>query len=372
MRAHPGLRRLMLVSLPGVLLLASSGVTPARAGSGASSDEAKLAETKGMPTGQVVANDADTATAVRLQALLEAKFPATFAGVWIDSLPTVSIQVRVMPADVEAVRLLSGANAGTSRDVLRVDVAPRSLRDLESAQEQARSEVRAAGIVAASDIDIRTGRVLILARTGADAAIARRSLSDPDVVVNVAPDSPTVGGGAGATTCTIGFAAVRNSVYGFTTAGHCSNSQTYFGTSIPYVSDTVSVSYDMQFHSQGSLGVFHSLELDGRLIWSTTGRDSQVVGQSVCKYGSATGYNCGSITSRSYAPSWIPAASATFITAHNASNVDLSNPGDSGGPVFWNSSAFGEIIGEKCCSYIDMIYQAVNYFLADNIVVLTS
>ena len=66
-----------------------------------------------------------------------------------------------------------------------------------------------------------------------------------------------------------------------------------------------------------------------------------VVGDPVCKYGRTTGYTCGTIESKTYDPDGSETQfAATFIYV-DGGDVNLSEPGDSGGPWFYGTSAYG-------------------------------
>lgn len=93
-----------------------------------------------------------------------------------------------------------------------------------------------------------------------------------------------------------------------------------------------------------------------RPIYSIKVRDDQALNEFVCKYGMTTGYGCGLIVSKSVRPA--SDHDNTFIQLHNSDNLDLAEPGDSGGPVFYGSIAYGTIAYEWDK---DMLYMAVNY-----------
>ena len=86
----------------------------------------------------------------------------------------------------------------------------------------------------------------------------------------------------------------------------------------------------------------------------------------VCKYGSTTKGGCGRLGSKEFLPFlYVPNLSATFHVLKNQGGVDLSSPGDSGGPVYVGNSAWGTISGEAFSfDYLctcDLIYVAINY-----------
>jgi hypothetical protein len=76
-----------------------------------------------------------------------------------------------------------------------------------------------------------------------------------------------------------------------------------------------------------------------------------------------THYGCGSLVTKSFLPSWVPNGQATFMQVHQAS-TDLCTPGDSGGPVFVNNTAYGIVegwSGPQDGSNSDLIYTAIDY-----------
>lgn len=93
-----------------------------------------------------------------------------------------------------------------------------------------------------------------------------------------------------------------------------------------------------------------------------------VVGESVCKYGVTTSYGCGTIDIKDFRPNpfdpnWVSNPSFTFIRAQNCL-ADLSQPGDSGGPIFWSNTAFGVMSGREvdifCSNHTKMIFTAMD------------
>lgn len=79
------------------------------------------------------------------------------------------------------------------------------------------------------------------------------------------------------------------------------------------------------------------------------------VGEWVCKHYKNSGFNCGSITSKTHDSG--AAFNATFIRVRR-SGVDLSVGGDSGGPVFSGTTAYG--IHKSGIGY-DIVFTAVSY-----------
>ena len=98
---------------------------------------------------------------------------------------------------------------------------------------------------------------------------------------------------------------------------------------------------------------------------STTPWASEYVGESVCKYGEVTGYGCGTISTKFYAPSYVPNPYAAFTIVGNNCTSKLSIGGDSGSPVFWNNSALGIVSGKYtdlfCLSHTQLIFDAIDF-----------
>ena len=72
---------------------------------------------------------------------------------------------------------------------------------------------------------------------------------------------------------------------------------------------------------------------NNRYIYDQELRADQYVGQNVCMYGIISGGNCGEILS------------TTFDQVNVETDIVVEN-GDSGGPFFWNNTAFGTTISK--------------------------
>jgi hypothetical protein len=141
----------------------------------------------------------------------------------------------------------------------------------------------------------------------------------------------------------------------------------YLGVNLPLVARCWTGSCDSQWHTAPGFAV--ALEFvftsnqSRRGVWSTTSRAAQVLGQTTCHYGPVTGYGCGNLQSKSFQPSWVPNANFVFMKAENCS-VDLSEPGDSGGPNFFGNAALGITSGNwhdlTCGGLNKMIYNAID------------
>ncbi len=226
---------------------------------------------------------------------------------------------------------------------MEVRTANLSEATLIDAQHSAVSIVDKLGIDKDSSIDIRNNRVElnVVDKAALDAKLDLRGQSLPRGVTVVKVDSlsnPTadIFGGKALTTCTSGFSVTDGTLEGVTTAGHCQNAQSYRGTSLTYQGGTLDNStgrHDIQWHSTTSFTV-RNLVYDGslnRYIYDEALRSDRYVGQNVCMYGKVSGGDCGEILS------------TTFDIVNVETDIVVTE-GDSGGPFFWNNTAFGTTI----------------------------
>ncbi len=180
--------------------------------------------------------------------------------------------------------------------------------------------------------------------------------------------------------CTSGYSVRHVSqAVGITVAGHCANTgMNYGGTTLPYHTGVYSGSHDEQWHTTPGFTPTNRIRYheDGntRPITSRRIRSTQSIGDPVCKFGVTTGYDCGNVINRSFAPSWVPNATPTFIVAEQL-GVDMCSPEDSGGPVFFQNAAWGTIsgyTGSGSQAGKQVVYVAIDYVEAGlNVSILT-
>ncbi|MEJ2737942.1 MAG: hypothetical protein P8189_31035 [Anaerolineae bacterium] len=145
------------------------------------------------------------------------------------------------------------------------------------------------------------------------------------------------------------------------------------GVDLPYQDEEYGFEYDIQWNRADQAFTVRNLVFDGtwnRYIYSTKSRSSQSEGESVCKYGTTTGGSCGTIESKYFRPiggDAPPNATATYIWVTDCP----CGGGDSGGPVFWNNTAYGTLIATT--DGTDCVYMAVNYIASGlSVTVLTN
>jgi hypothetical protein len=142
---------------------------------------------------------------------------------------------------------------------------------------------------------------------------------------------------------------------GVVTAGHCDNASTLGGLALTFKAEKWSGSNDEQWYSTPNhtdLKVF----FDGssnRPVYGITARANQAINAYLSKYGKTLGYRCGYLASKSFQPSWVPHAAATFHRAEPRGGPDMTSEGDSGGPVFNSNYALGYRLWAVRSSVVD-------------------
>lgn len=142
---------------------------------------------------------------------------------------------------------------------------------------------------------------------------------------------------------------------GILSAGHCPASVHYWKPGWDILAVTTSASYVWVSNGQGESGGYGG---DARWYWSSgafsgetyvganhrrfTAAGNAVTGSQVCRYGITTGYACGTVRTtlatihiENNAGVVVNIHPVTCITVHNTNN------GDSGGPWFFNYTAYG-------------------------------
>jgi hypothetical protein len=322
--------------------------------------------------------------------------PQRFAGSWINHDGDFGLVVR-FTGD----RPPSGAAeiaSATAEDVQLRPSARRSLQETEAILDAGGVELDRVASVTGAFYDVKD-EVFVLdmvappAPTQSAAAVTtalRATLPDTlpaeiraaRINLTAVPNSPGRRGGLDMTTCTSGF-SVRDlgdpNLRGIVTAAHCSNSQQYrmFGSTTwqttTFRRERLNAYVDVQFHSIAGQTVeprFHAdLETNYRNVTGTLHRSSQN-GHSVCHRGKTTNYSCGTVTSITYRHSdcGSETCAATWIRVEGSQLRCYF--GDSGGPWFHNTTAYGIYWGQSSsgtsASDCDRaIYMAVNPYLTN-------
>ncbi|HEU4325948.1 MAG TPA: S1 family peptidase [Roseiflexaceae bacterium] len=317
-----------------------------------------------------------------LEAILSARAPDSFAGLWIEHTPRFRVVVQSTVEEGVRPYLSAGALAG------RVESrrAGRSLARLSAAREEAARAVRLAGIQAdvAANVPQNRVEVYVTSAAGFGERLAQAGLTLPPeaTVVEVAtlmrPQADLYGGlgltvGGAANNCTAGF-AVRDGAGNryITTAAHCGNSVAYGGTGLGLKGEVYGGALDLQWHLPGTHTPRNQITTGGGSVRAITGsrsRNGQTVGEVVCKHGVASGYTCGTIRQKDYIPSYVPGASANFIRVESSS-APISLAGDSGAPWFSGNTAYGIHSGGD--GGYTAIYMPIDFINGQGLSLLTS
>ncbi|WP_031482320.1 alpha-lytic protease prodomain-containing protein [Streptomyces bicolor] len=294
-----------------------------------------------------------------------------FAGAWVRGATSAELTVATThAADVSAIEA-QGAKAA---------VVKRPLTELQSVKSKLDATARK---VKTRDtpvwyVDVPANRVVVQAikRSAATAFIEAADLQGKGVGIRVSAVRPrlladVVGGDAyyieSSARCSVGFSVTKDDQQGFASAGHCGNR----GDS--------TAGYNLADQGTFQASTFPRKDMSWIAVnsdWTTTadvkgagGQRTQVtgsvqalVGASICRSGSTTGWHCGTIsqhdTSVSYAQGTVNGVTETTVCAE---------PGDSGGPYISGTQAQGVTSGGSgnCTNGGTTFYQPINPILSD-------
>lgn len=313
-------------------------------------------------------------------ALVEAE-PAAYAGMWIEDEPRYRVIVRFTDPGAEG-RLRARLAGGALADLVETRPARWSLAELERRQKESRGLAHAVKIETNSEVNVFENRVdlFVLDPPKLNAALAAARARLPEgVAIHRVPRLSGVEalyGGANLSTCTAGFTVQgTNGELGVATAGHCGNTQSFRFIPLPFRREKDGDGYDVQWHSACELVQVTNLFETGfnkRPVNATRHRNNQTIGSFVCKWGMTTGRTCGWIESKTHDPNPIKDLFGGIFIRVDGRGVDLSKPGDSGGPWFIEDVAYGIHSGYAGLDEKDSYYMAVNYLSVVGASVLTA
>ncbi|MFJ8533914.1 alpha-lytic protease prodomain-containing protein [Streptomyces sp. NPDC093591] len=294
-----------------------------------------------------------------------------FAGAWLRGATSAELTVATThAADVSAIKA-QGAKAA---------VVKRPLTELRAVKKKLDT---AAARVKTHDtpvwyVDVPANRVVVQAtkRSAATAFIKAAGVDDKGVGVRVSAKRPRlladlVGGDAyyieGSARCSIGFSVTKDQQQGFASAGHCGGPGDSTAGSNMAEQGTFQASTfpekDMSWVAVNSdwTATADVKGEDGQRT-QVTGSVQALVGASICRSGSTTGWHCGTIeqhdTSVSYSQGTVNGVTETTVCAE---------PGDSGGPYVSGTQAQGVTSGGSgdCTDGGTTFYQPINPILSD-------
>lgn len=321
----------------------------------------------------------------KLRAELESTEPETFAGMYVDHGKTLRI-VAKFKGDASSIMAKHAVDFPVSTEGSSITLA-----ELRSAQEETYRQLKGHGIESASQINERTGELEFfvndpIAAQGLGGQLKHAKLLHFKKAKDLRPGGEaSVEGGrslasGGAQACTSGFVVYKtglsnNSTRYILTAGHCPNTLTYNGVSLPFVGEKYAApsQNDFQWHSRGTFvqptneiyeGLSSNLKITA--VWPYS---NMMVGDWICKWGAVTGFTCGNISSLNYNS----LGDGGFVRV-DGGGVDLSSPGDSGGPWYYDAynEAWGIHQNHASDNTLDAVFMPVSRISVAGLAVLTT
>ncbi|MGW1560476.1 trypsin-like serine protease [Streptomyces sp. NPDC002144] len=294
-----------------------------------------------------------------------------FAGAWVKGATSTQLSVATTSrADFPAIRA-QGAKPALVRW---------TLNDLRTAQSKL-DKAAAHRITANTPVwytDARTNRVVVEARSRSAAAafVKAAGVGADRIRVRVTADRPRllkdlVGGDAyyidATARCSIGFSVTKGTQRGFVTAGHCGRSgakttgfdQTDQGT---FRASTFPGKDMAWVGVNANWTATPDVKADNGQTVQVAGSAEALVGASVCRSGSTSGWHCGTIQQTdatvNYAEGTVNGLTQTNVCAE---------PGDSGGPYISGAQAQGTTSGGSgdCTRGGTTFFQPINATLGD-------
>jgi hypothetical protein len=216
------------------------------------------------------------AVASELQAKARQLLGANFAGFWIEHTPSFGFVVAGVGDHAAEVR---GWVAGTELEALTSYVeADRSETDLLELADSVASEIK---VPFDQSIDVRRNEVVVImaAENASRLAEPHRAGVRTEYVDELSKPAAQIYGGVYLSSCTAGFSVYHpgSNKYGILTAGHCPNTQSYQGTTLPLQGAYYYLTVDAQWHTTPGFTdapKFKTSEANTRLVtgWITSVR----------------------------------------------------------------------------------------------------
>lgn len=305
-----------------------------------------------------------------------------YTGVWIQHEPVFKVVVGTTADNDDQIR--DSVDPALS-DVLDVRHQQYSMDELL----QGIAELKVLeGVEHSYQIDVVTNRIVVnvLQSLAEKAREALESADDPGMfevaIVNGLPtEVASIYGGVsldatdGGLSGTAGFTVHKQGVgTGVVTAGHLSNNLRWTASyPLTFKAGQTSGNADAQWHTTPGLtdtpGKIRC-RASGQICWMHDYRSYFYIssGLFLCKYGRTTGYDCGTVETKTLDPDGFfgPLNSVFVQVANCQNNGDLAFEGDSGGPVFVNDLAFGIMThrtsGDPFCGPKKMIFNSITHF----------
>lgn len=301
---------------------------------------------------------------------IQASYAERLAGIAVEHTPSFRIVVLLTGSDpVEEMVIKSG---GIEVPILFRTGAAASRERIVAAMARHQAEIRASlRAPPGMGLDPRTGELVVvvhaqdLAREGAAALDARlealtgvpvrirpQGLERDAVAGGARVEGIAAAGGAGAV-CTTGFVLTDGTRTGIATAAHCPDSLLYRDPNqaevqLSFVGQWGWSFRDIQIHESAPAGrpIFYA-DPDKRVarrLATWRNRTSTRAGDTVCHRGETSGYSCSEVELVDYAPPGDLCGGPCAPLWTTVSGPSCKG-GDSGGPVFIGSTAFGILKG---------------------------
>jgi streptogrisin C len=293
------------------------------------------------------------AVATRTALLLRQQVGASYAGSWL----TDHQELVVAVTDARQAAQVRAAGATPA-------IASRSMADLDVVATQlTQAAAPYAGAITGWQVDVRTNTVEVLAKPGQQ-AIARAFIDSsgvpaeairlqvtdwtPELLYDVRGGDAYYNNELGVR-CSVGFSVNG----GYVTAGHCGwagnttrghnhvTQGVFQGRTYPG-SDHGWVSVNSNWTPRPLVNRY-----SGGQTEYVTGSMEALVGATVCRSGSTTGWRCGTITHKNVTV-WYPNAWGGLDRVDGLTRTTAcGEPGDSGGPFLWGTQAQGVTSGRS-------------------------
>jgi streptogrisin C len=316
----------------------------------------------GLTAEQAVTRLANESRAMSAESALSKTLGDKYAGAWLNADAS---KLSVATSDASAAGAIQAQGA-------QPVVVSRTLTELNAVKDrldQASAEAKAGASL--WYVDVATNSVVVQAtqQAGGEALVAAAGVDKNAVRVTASAEQPQtfiniIGGSPyyiGSSRCSVGFAVTRGTTPGFVSAGHCGRAGntttnptgTFQGSSFP--------GNDYSWVAAPGNTAQPLVRGSGGASVTVRGSTQAVVGSSICRSGSTTGWHCGTIqqhnTSVTYSQGTVSGLTRTNVCAE---------PGDSGGSFISGSQAQGVTSGGSgnCRTGGTTYYQPVNEILS--------
>ncbi|WP_432156996.1 trypsin-like serine protease [Streptomyces sp. bgisy153] len=315
-------------------------------------------------------NEAEAGASV---GLLRHALGERFAGAWVSGATSDRLTVATTRVGDEAAIRAQGAETA---------VVTTSLSDLGAVKKKLDATAARTRSIALDApvwyVDVRANRVVVqgVSRAAGDAFVEAAGVDAARVTVQVVKDRPrtladVVGGDPyyidDSARCSVGFSVTKEEQQGFATAGHCGDpgaktagadrtDQGTFQASVFPGKDMAWVAVNSDWTATPRI------RGEADALVDVSGSVQAVVGASVCRSGSTTGWHCGTIQEENvtvrYSEGTVDGLTRTTVCAE---------PGDSGGPYASGAQAQGTTSGGSgdCASGGTTFFQPVNPVLKE-------